>query len=318
MNVFIIGGAGFIGRRLVRHLTAQGHDVTCMDADPSAHSFADLGGRVTSLRGDVGSFDDVMAAMAAARPERVVNLAYLIGSSHPPHAALRVNVLGMGNCFEAARILGVRHTVYAGSYAANGAQANYGANDGERPVTEDDPVHPYDQYSRHKVMNEWQALDYIEKHGMRITGMRTSYITGHDKTRGSVHHVRCITEPALGRAVTLPSRDIMQCMLHVDDMAEVFARLLMADAPAHRVYNSGGTTVSLGELAEVVRSHLPDARIGFEQETGARERNPTYLPDNSRLTAEFGFRFRPFSEQVLQVINDTRRGAGLSLVGDGG
>lgn len=208
----------------------------------------------------------------------------------------------------------MRHTVYAGSYAANGAQANYGANDGERPVTEDDPVHPYDQYSRHKVMNEWQALDYIEKHGMRITGMRT----GHDKTRGSVHHVRCITEPALGRAVTLPSRDIMQCMLHVDDMAEVFARLLMADAPAHRVYNSGGTTVSLGELAEVVRSHLPDARIGFEQETGARERNPTYLPDNSRLTAEFGFRFRPFSEQVLQVINDTRRGAGLSLVGDGG
>jgi len=67
-----------------------------------------------------------------------------------------------------------------------------------------------------------------------------------------------------------------------------------------------------------VRSHLPDARIGFEQETGARERNPTYLLDNSRLTAEFGLRFRPFSEQVLQVINDTRRGAGLSLVGDGG
>ena len=106
----------------------------------------------------------------------------------------------------------------------------------------------------------WQALDYIEKHGMRITGVRTSYITGHDKRRGSVHHVRCITEPALGRAVTLPCQDIMQCMLHVDDMAEVFARLLMADAPAHRVYNSGGTTVSLGELAAVVRSHLPDAR----------------------------------------------------------
>lgn len=311
MNVFVIGGTGFIGCRLVRLLAAQGHAVTCMDADPGAHSFADLDRRVTSLRGDVGSFDDVMAAMASAQPERVVNLAYLIGSSHPPHAALRVNVLGMGNCFEAARILGVRHMVYAGSYAANGAQANYG----ERPVTEDDPVHPNDQYSCHKVMNEWQALDYIEKHGMCITGVRTSYITGHDKRRGSVHHVRCITEPALGRAVTLPCRDIMQCMLHVDEMADVFARLLMADAPAHRIYNSGGTTVSLGELAEVVRSHLPDARIGFERETGARERNPTYLLDNGRLTAEFGLRFRPFSEQVLQVINDTRGRAGMPPVG---
>ncbi len=312
MNVFVIGGTGFIGYRLVRLLAAQGHTVTCMDVDPGAHSFADLGGGVTSLRGDVGSFDDVMAAMTAARPERVVNLAYLIGSSHPPHAALRVNVLGMGNCFEAARTLGVRHTVYAGSFAANGAQANYG----ERPVTEDDPVHPDDQYSHHKVMNEWQALDYIEKHGMRITGIRTSYITGQDKVRGSVHHVRCITEPALGSAVTLPFRDMMQCVLHVDDMARVFARVLMAETPAYRIYNSGGTTVSLGELAEVVRSHLPDARIDFERESGARERNSTFLLDNGRLIAEFGIRFRPFPEQVLQVINDTRRRSGMPLVGE--
>src|SRR5262245_8054401 len=115
MNIFVIGGTGFIGYRLVRLLTAQGHAVTCMDVDPDAHSFADLGDRVISLRGDVGSFDDVMAAMTAAAPQGVVNLAYLIGSRHPPHAAMRVNVLGMDNCFEAARILGVRHTVYAGS-----------------------------------------------------------------------------------------------------------------------------------------------------------------------------------------------------------
>jgi nucleoside-diphosphate-sugar epimerase len=310
MNVFVIGGTGFIGYRLVRLLAAEGHTVTCMDADPGAHSFVDLGDRVTVRRGDVGSFDDVMAAMAAARPERVANLAYLIGGSHPPHAALRVNVLGMGNCFEAARILGVRHTVYAGSFAVNGEQTNYG----EHLVTEIEPCYPNDQYSRHKVMNEWQALDYIEKHGMRITGVRTSYITGRDKVRGSVHHVRCITEPALGRAVALPFRDLMQCVLHVDDMAEVFKRVLMADAPAHRVYNSGGTTVSLGELAEIVRSYLPDARIDFERESGACERNSTYLLDNSRLVSEFGIRFRSFPEQVLQVINDTRRHAGRPII----
>lgn len=282
-----------------------------MDADPRAHSFGDLGSQVTSLRGDVGSFDDVVSAMAAARPERVANLAYLIGSRHPPHTAFRVNVLGMDNVFEAARVLGVRHTVYAGSFAANGAQANYG----ERAVSEEDPVYPDDQYSRHKVANEWQALDYIEKYGMRITGVRTSYITGQDKARGSVHHVRCITEPALGRAVTLPFRDMMQCVLHVDDMAGVFARVLMADAPAHRVYNSGGTTVSMGEIAEVVRSWLPDAQIGFERESGARERNSTYLLDNSRLVSEFGIRFRPFPEQVLQVINAARRSAGMTPIG---
>lgn len=314
MNVFVIGGTGFIGYRLVRLLAARGHAVTCMDVDLSAHSFADLGGKVFSVRGDVAQFDDVMAAMAAARPDRVVNLAYLIGSNHPPHAAMRINVLGMDNCFEAARLLGVSHIVYAGSFAANGMQSNYG----ERTVTEDDPVHGEYQYARHKIINEWQALDYIEKYGISATGIRTSYITGQDKIRGSIDHVRCITEPALGRAVSLPFRDAMQCVLHVDDMAEVFARVLVAERPAHRVYNSGGTTVSMGEIADIVRSYLADAQISFENERGARARNSTYLLDNSRLLSEFDIKFRPFREQVLQIINDTQRRAGLPPVGEAG
>src|SRR5262245_41302668 len=137
MTAFVIGGTGFIGYRLVRLLVARGETVTCMDANPDAHSFADLAGRVSCVRGDVANFDDVMSAMTAAQPERVVNLAYLIGSQHPPHTAMRINILGTDNCFEAARLLGVRHIVYAGSFAPNGRQSNYG----DRAVSEDEPVH---------------------------------------------------------------------------------------------------------------------------------------------------------------------------------
>ena len=97
-------------------------------------------------------------------------------------------------------------------------------------------------------------------------------------------------------------------------MAEVFARVVMADKPAHRVYNSGGASLSLGEIAEIVRSYLPDARIGFRNESGARPLNSTFLLDNSRLTSEFVIQYRPFRERVLQIINDTRRDAGLPLV----
>ena len=38
MSIFIIGGTGFIGHRLVRLLAARGQTVTCMDINPSAHS----------------------------------------------------------------------------------------------------------------------------------------------------------------------------------------------------------------------------------------------------------------------------------------
>ena len=72
--------------------------------------------------------------MNAAKSERVVNLAYLIGDN-PPHLAMKVNIVGMDNCFEAARLLGVAHTVYAGSFAPYGRQANYG----DRAVTKTIP-----------------------------------------------------------------------------------------------------------------------------------------------------------------------------------
>ena len=311
MSIFIIGGTGFIGHRLVRLLAARGQTVTCMDINPGAHSFADLGKKVTSVRGDVTQFDDVMAAMSAAKPERVVNLSYFIGSDHAPHVAMKLNILGMDNCFEAARLLGVKHTMYASSLAVNGKQANYG----NRPVTEEDRVNGEYQYAKHKIINEWQAQDYTEKFGMLITGIRPANVTGPDKVRGSVDHVNIITEPARGNAITFPFKDAMRCPIHVDDIAEVFARVLLSEKPAHRIYNSGGIAISLGEIADIVRSYLPDAKINFEKESGGREASGNHMIDNTRLVSEFGVQYRPYRERVLQIINDIRRDKGLPPVG---
>ena len=311
MSVFIIGGTGFIGHRLVRLLAARGQTVTCMDINPSAHSFADLGKKVTSVRGDVTQFDDVMSAMSAAKPERVVNLSYFIGSDHAPHVAMKLNILGMDNCFEAARLLGVKHTMYASSLAVNGKQANYG----NRPVTEEDRVNGEYQYAKHKIMNEWQAQDYTEKFGMLITGIRPANVTGPDKVRGSVDHVNIITEPARGNAITFPFKDAMRCPIHVDDIVEVFARVLLSEKPTHRIYNSGGVAISLGEIADIVRTYLPDAKIKFEKDSGGREASGNHMIDNTRLVSEFGVQYRPYRDRVLQIINDIRRDKGLPPVG---
>src|SRR5262245_16432257 len=298
----VVGGTGFIGHRLVRLLVARGQIVISMDLNPSAHSFADLG-QVTSVRGDVTQFDEVMAVMSAARPERVVTLSYFLGSEHAPHVAMKLNILGMDNCFEAARLLGVKHTMYASSLAVNGKQTHYG----NRPVTEEDRVNGEYQYAKHKIVNEWQAQDYVEKFGVLITGIRPANVTGPDKVRGSVDHVNIITEPARGNAITFPFKDAMRCPIHVDDIAEVFARVLFAKKPAHPIYNSGGIAISLGEIADIVRSYLPDAKIGFEKESGGRETSGNHMIDNARLVSEFGVQYRPYRERVLQIINDIRR-----------
>jgi nucleoside-diphosphate-sugar epimerase len=311
MSVFVIGGTGFIGHRLVRLLAARGQRVVCMDINPGAHSFADLGDKVATVRGDVTQFDDVMAAMTRAAPERVINLSYFLGSEHAPHVAMKLNILGMDNCFEAARLLGVKHTMYASSLAVNGKQAHYG----DRPVTEADAVHGEYQYAKHKIVNEWQAQDYTEKFGMLITGIRPANVTGPDKVRGSVDHVNIITEPARGNAIRFPFKDAMRCPIHVDDIAEVFARVLLAEKPQHRIYNSGGVSIGLGEIADIVRDYLPDAKIAFDKSSGGKDTSGNYRIDNARLVQEFGVQYRPYRERVLQIINEVRRDNGLPPVG---
>jgi len=66
----------------------------------------------------------------------------------------------------------------------------------------------------------------------------------------------------------------------------------------------------------LVREFLPDARISFDHETGGKEASGNYLIENSRLIQEFGLQYLPYRQRVLQIINDTRREAGLPHVSD--
>jgi nucleoside-diphosphate-sugar epimerase len=312
MSILVIGGTGFIGRRLVPLLAQRGEEIVCMDINPATANYESYGKQVRVVRGDVSQFDDVMATMVEAKPERVVNLAYFLGSEHPPRVAFKLNILGMDNCFEAARLAGVRRVAYASSLAVSGEQHFYG----DRTVNEDDFRHGHVQYAMHKIFNEWQAQDYREKHGLDITAIRPANVTGNDKIVGSVDHVKIITFPARGQPISFPYKDAMRCPIHVDEVAEIFARVIMADRPKHWVYNTGGIAISLGEIAELVREYLPDARITFDKDTGGKEISGNYLIDNTRLVQEFGVQYRPYRERVLQIINEIRRNAGLSQVAE--
>jgi nucleoside-diphosphate-sugar epimerase len=310
MSTLVIGATGFIGPRLIRRLVSRGETVTGMDINPGAAAFGNVPVGAPVVRGDVTRFDDVMRTIAEVKPDRVINLAYGLGAGEGnPHQVFLLDVLGMDNVFEAARLAGVKRVVYASSIAVSGQQSHFG----ERPVTEDDPVHGTSQYAMHKIFNEFQARKYIKNYGMSITGVRPANVTGPDKVRGSVDHVQLMVDAARGKPVHLPKRGFMRLLIHVEDIAEVFARVLLADKPKHDLYNSGGIPVSLGELADIVRRFLPDAEITFAQD-GGREESGNYLVDWSRLANEFGVEYPGLHTRVLEVINDVRREEGLPLV----
>jgi nucleoside-diphosphate-sugar epimerase len=311
MSVLVIGATGFIGPRLIRRLVARGESVVGMDLNPAAVPFggAPIGAPV--VRGDVTQFEDVIRVILDVKPERVINLAYGLGMGEGnPHLAMRLDILGMDNVFEACRLTGVKRVVYASSIAVSGQQSHFG----DRLATEDDPVYGTSQYAMHKIFNEFQARKFIKNYGMSIVGVRPANVTGPDKVRGSVDHVQIMSDAARGKAVHLPQKGLMRLLVHVEDMAEIFMRVLLAEAPRHSLYNSGGIPVSLGELADMVRGFLPDAKITFDKE-GGREDSGNYLVDWSRLSKEFGIEYPGLHTRVLEVINDVRRVEGLPLVG---
>ena len=311
MTVLVFGGTGFIGQRAIRRLADRGEKVVCMDINPRTASFDEYGDQVRVTYGDITQFEDVIKAILAAKPDRILNLAYLLGSGDDtPHFTMKLNVLGMDNCFEAARVCGVNRVVYASSLASSGQQSHFG----ERLINEDDAKRGTSQYAVHKIFNEFQADQYNSVYGMSITGIRPANVTGPDKVRGSTDHVRCIVLPSMGQPVSFPKKDIMRLPVHVDDVAEAFVRVTLADSSHHPLYNTGGEPISLGDLADIVRGYLPDAQITFESD-GGREDSGNFLVDNSRLLGEFELEYPPFTTRVLQIINEVRESEGLPLVG---
>ena len=310
MTVLVLGGTGFIGRRAIRRMAERGEKVVCMDINPRAVSFEEFGDRVNVVYGDITQFEDLVKTVLEAKPDRILNLAYLLGSGEDtPHFTMKLNVLGMDNCFEAARVCGVDRVVYASSIAVSGQQAHFG----ERLVTEDDASYGTSQYAVHKIFNEFQASQFIANYGMSITGIRPANVTGPDKTRGSTDHVRCVTLPAVGAPVSFPKKGYMRLPVHVDDVAEAFVRVTLADTSHYPVYNTGGQPISLGDLADMVRGFLPDAQISFDSDEG-KEESGNYLVDNSRLLGEFELEYPPFRSRVREIINEVRLDAGLPSV----
>ena len=282
-----------------------------MDINPAAPALDPLRDQVSITHGDVTLMDDVVEALSDAKPDRVLNLAYALGASErDPHPQVRLNILGMDNCFEACRMLGIARVVYASSLAVYGQQRLHG----ERMVTEDDLCLGTGIYAVSKRYNEHQAEWYNRAYEMQIAGIRPANITGPDKVRGSMNHVQCQVLPARGEAVRFPHADTMTLPLHVEDIAEVFVRVTLAEQTAHSIYNSGGHSTSLAALADLVRDVLPDAEITFDAESGGRDASGLFLMDNSRLVEEFEIEYAPFAQRVRETINDVRAAEGLPPV----
>jgi nucleoside-diphosphate-sugar epimerase len=232
-----------------------------------------------------------------------------------PHLGARVNVLGMVNLFEAA----VNHTLERLIFTSS--ETVYGASQqvyGERPVKECDHCAPSDHYFTYgvmKILNEFMAEKYVQKHGISIACARPPVVFGHGRKRGAVLWAeQFFSLPAISKPASLPfSANNRDCWVYVDDCAEQLVRLALKPRLAHFAYNSTGHAIRAGDLAEIVRRWAPAAEITFDE---TKPSTPLVDDlDGTRLIEEIGFTPRPIEAGVLAHMNEARAEASLPPLG---
>ncbi len=306
MPTLVTGGIGFIGTRVAKHIAGLGEKVICLDISPPVDALADFKGDIRVYQGDITAIEDLIGIIQKFNINRIIHLAVQRERLHP---AMRISAMGTNCVFEAARLTGVKRIAFASSVAFHGLQSSFG----ERLITENDPGFPTLVYGAIKWINEFMANAYNNQYGMEIIALRLSLVYGWGSRGGLNWANDLIGRPAIGKAVNIPHRSSQNtCLIHVDDVAEIFARVIQKQTLGHRIYHTGGNTCTLAEMAGVVKNFLPEADISFDEQ--ASELPFAHLLDNSRLIDELKFKPRDLKEGILDVINRVRANAGLDLV----
>lgn len=312
-TVLVTGGTGFIGSYVARDFLEQGHEVVAYDLSTDTDILTKLGvaDDVTVRRGDVTDPTDVVRAVRESGATHVVHLAALLTNTAEanPRAALKVNVEGTNNVFEAARTLDdqVERVAWASSAAAYAPPHNY-----DDWVTEDDLVYPDTLYGATKAYNEHQARVYAEEFGVSHVAIRPTVAYGpYRETGGSAFLANIVEKPALGESFSVDYGDQYIDWQHVADIAQGFRRAAFTpdEELTQRVYNVRGELATIREAVETVKKIMPDADLTVSDEG---ELPWTQKLDMTRAQEDLGYEPEYGLERGFrQYIDVLREEAGL-------
>jgi nucleoside-diphosphate-sugar epimerase len=228
MRVFVAGGTGVMGRRLVPQLVARGHQVTATTTGPGKLGLLEqLGADAVVMDGlDAVSVGE---AVAKARPDAIVHqLTAIAGKPDMKHmdrwfaTTNRLRTEGTDHLLAAAEATGVSNFV-AQSYASwNGIRK------GGWVKTEEDPLDLLAGTSAHAVM---EAIRHVEDVVVKAGGAALRYgsLYGPGATDDLVELVRKRQFPLVGGGTGYTS------WVHVDDATS--ATVLAVEQQAKGVFN---------------------------------------------------------------------------------
>ncbi|MPZ24855.1 MAG: NAD-dependent epimerase/dehydratase family protein [Dehalococcoidia bacterium] len=228
MRVFVAGGTGVMGRRLVPRLVARGHQMTATTTGPGKLGLLQQLGAEAVVMDGLNAMS-VGEAVATARPDAIVHQMTAIAPTpdlkHMDRWFATTNRLrteGTDHLLAAAEATGVSHFV-AQSYASWN-----GIRQGGWVKTEEDPLDLYEGTAAHAV---WEAIRHVEDAVLKAGGaaLRYGWLYGPGSTDDLVEIVRKQQFPIVGGGTGYTS------WVHLDDAAS--ATVLAVEQQAKGVFN---------------------------------------------------------------------------------
>jgi UDP-glucose 4-epimerase len=247
----VTGGAGFIGSHLVEGLLERGHAVRVLDnfSTGKQDNLERFQGRVEVACGSITEPPAVQAAMKGV--QWVFHLAALPSvarSVEDPLASHEACATGTLNVLHAARRVGARRVVYAGSSSA------YGDTPGS-VRQETDPLSPMSPYAAAKLAGEHYCKCFTTVYGLETVRLRFFNIFGPRQDASSPYSgviALFIAAMSAGKAPTVQgdgrqSRDFT----YVGNAVQAVVKAAEAPAAVGKVYNVGnGSSTSVLDLVK--------------------------------------------------------------------
>jgi UDP-glucose 4-epimerase len=272
-RVLVTGGAGFIGRRVVRALLAEGHEVTVADL----RAFPD-----PEVRSVTGDLCDPGVPERAVRPgtDTIIHLAaftYVLASVSDPVSTYRINVDATARLLELARENEVGSFLLASTNAVTG-------NVGSAVITEQTVLRPLTPYGATKAAGEMLLSAYASCYGIAGAALRFSNVYGPGMTEKDSFVPRLMRAAHDGEGVQVRGDGTMlRDLVHVDDVVQGVLAAWRARHTGPLILGAG-TSVSVNDMVAAAR-RVTGAAIPVEYVPVPKGEMPAVVVDISAARA---------------------------------
>lgn len=300
---FLVTGAfGCIGAWVVRELVREGVKTAVFDLNTTPHRLNlllndDQLAQVQVIQGDITNGSTVAQVVADNGITHIIHLAALQVPFCKANPALgaSVNVVGTVNVFEAARLAGLRHVVYASSIAVYGPKGEYPPG----PLANDAPHRPRTLYGTYKSANEATAHVYYNDYGISSVTLRPYTVYGPGRDQGMTSTP---TKGILAAVLEQPYHISFggRCIYnYAQDTARAFIRAARLDYAGAGAFNLPGTVATMAEVVAAIETAVPHAQLTYDD-------TPLPFPeeiDEAPFYAAFGaVPFTSLNEGVAQTV----------------